>query len=776
MRRVERDLGSVAAGRELLPEEKQVLFERTVRVSCRLAPLAHVPHAASIVVVGICFIPASMTVFRPVWTASMLALAAVSIVTWLPRSIDEYQPTRRDLWGLRIEPVCWALLYGALVWHVLPNVGSARQMWIVATLAGVIGAGSMALSTERSVGFVWLWGHVAAVFSVFVATGSVTFWVLGGQLVVYALALSLVIASISITFERRCLAELDADAERAVVSLLLGDFEGGSRDWLWRTTASGELRSTSERFASAAGTDPDAVDGRTLVDLLGGLAAETGASAAAIERIGEAMAEGRSFHEVEVPLEVRGEPRWWSVSGRPAVEAGGSLGWHGVCADVTQDHEHRSEVLRLATVDAVTGLANRHRLNLELAERVERRLPGREVVVGIIDLDDFKEINDTLGHPFGDRVLAEVARRLQTVAEPGELCARLGGDEFAIVIDAPQGPASTSLDRWSADRLGAFTGALHAPIYLDGLRLEVNGSVGFARLPADAHSAEDLIMLADLALYDAKAAGRAELRPYEPRLAADAVVRARAVQDLGRGIEQEELEVWFQPQYELQSGTLIGAEALVRWRHPTQGLLPPGAFIPAAETSGLIVPLGRQVLRQALDEARGWPGCLRVAVNVSALNLMAADFDRDVARELERAGVDPARLELEVTESGVVDPRAIELLEHLRRTGIRIAIDDFGTGYSSFATLRRLPVDALKIDRAFVAPLAPEVDDPSQVVVRAIIEVAEALGLEVVAEGVETPAQAEILTALHCKAVQGFHFGRPMPADAMAALARQHHA
>ncbi|WP_426574331.1 putative bifunctional diguanylate cyclase/phosphodiesterase [Aquihabitans sp. McL0605] len=747
----------------LTPDQAELLADRQVQVTCRLAPLANLLHLASIVMTGLFFIPSSTGWFRPAWTGAMVLLGLNSVRWWLPRSQATYDRGRRDLWGLRAEAATWSVLNGILAWKALPVADPRQQLLLVATIAGVIGAGAMALSTERTVGFTWLWGHVLTIGTAFVATGQPTLRLLTVQLVVYGAALSLAILYLSVTFELRCRAEMAADAEREVVTLLLDDVEGGARDWLWEAQPDGALVGVSNRFAARTGRPVHRVEGRSLPDLLAELgAADHRDGRAPFDALVAALAADRAFRDLVVPVLVEGVRSWWSISGHPTPVGAGPSGWRGVCSDVTEGHRHQREVLRLATIDTLTGLPNRHRFHEALAARAATASADRRLVLAIVDLDNFKIVNDTLGHPVGDGLLRAVAQRLRHDLTADEECFRLGGDEFAILLDETGGASALA-------RLGSFLDVLHDPFSVEGNRLEVTGCLGHAALPGDAAEPDELVRLADLALYAAKGAGPGVVRRFDRGLGERMAARALALHDLGRAIDQEQFALWYQPQIDLATGRVLGFEALLRWHHPARGLVAPGAFIDVAEETGLIVPIGAWAARRALADARSWPEPLRVAINLSPTQLVSAGFVDGFTRVLAASGVDPGRVELEVTESGVVDRHAQAALEAVRATGVALAIDDFGTGYSSFATLRALPVDTVKIDRAFVAQLDPTPGHASQVVVRAIIEVARALALGCVAEGVETVEQAALLRALGCPTAQGYLYARPMPAAQVAA-------
>jgi diguanylate cyclase (GGDEF)-like protein len=411
--------------------------------------------------------------------------------------------------------------------------------------------------------------------------------------------------------------------------------------------------------------------------------------------------------------------------------------------------------------DALTGLPNREHLRRRLATALDDVADGRAqgAAVMILDLDDFKQVNETLGHQEGDLLLVEVGVRLATAVGQAGTVARLGGDEFAVLLP-------DTADESRVLRIGRrILQALEQPIALDGLEIEVTGSLGIALAPAHADDPAALLKRADIAMYDAKTSTRG-LRLYEPELDTDHPRRITLVSELRSALQSGEIEVHVQPLLRLSSGAVTGTEALARWSHPELGAVAPDYFIPIAERSGLIGLLTSRMLDRSLAACAEWRAAgndLGVAVNLSARSLLDADLVDEVARLLRRHDVPADRLTLEVTESSVMadPPRAVALLHQLRDLGVRLSVDDFGTGYSSLSYLKRLPVHEVKIDRSFVAGLAEQGED--MVIVRAIIDLGHHLGLEVVAEGVEDQATWDLLASMGCDLVQGWHLARPMP-------------
>jgi len=464
-------------------------------------------------------------------------------------------------------------------------------------------------------------------------------------------------------------------------------------------------------------------------------------------------------------------PEWLGVSAVRGPD-GKVTHYVAISSDISERKAAEARIEFLAHHDPLTDLPNR----LLLKDRLERAIAHGErtrskVALLFIDLDRFKTVNDSLGHPVGDRLLREAAQRLRACIRAMDTVSRQGGDEFLVVL--------TELD--DAD---AVTGvaenilaALAVPFSLDGHDVAISCSVGIAVFPEDGRDFDGLLKKADIAMYHAKEAGRNAFRYYSERMNIDALERLDLQNRLRRDLEQGEFRLHYQPLVELASGRIVGAEALVRWNNKDVGLVPPSRFITVAEESGLIVQLGDWVLREACRELRRWHDAghtdLSMAVNLSAIQFRRGSVDETVMAALADAGADPAALELELTESILLQgaEHVLAAVRRLKGLGIRLSIDDFGTGYSSLAYLKRFAVDKLKIDQSFVHDLPSDPD--SAAIVRAVIQMAKSLNLLVLAEGVETAAIADNLRLLRCDYVQGFHFGRPMPAEEFRALIDQ---
>ena len=454
-------------------------------------------------------------------------------------------------------------------------------------------------------------------------------------------------------------------------------------------------------------------------------------------------------------------------------DAGAIIGVSVIARDITQRKQLEEQLIRQALHDPLTGLANR----ALFADRLEHALargrgPGTTVAILVIDLDGFKDINDSLGHDAGDDLLTIAGMRLQGHARPGDTVARLGGDEFGVLLE----DIATAEAMRSAN---ALLEGLATPIVLRDRDLTPTASIGIAI--AAGEDAEALLRNADTAMYAAKRQGKGGYALFEPAMHATVLERLDLAADLSRAVEKGQLHLCYEPQISLESGRVCCLEALVRWRHPTRGEVSPGEFIPLAEETGMILPIGHWVLREACRQVKAWqerwpaPAPLTIAVNLSARQLQHPGIVDEVRAALAATGLDSQSLVLEITETAIMEQldAAITILTELRRLGVRLALDDFGTGYSSLSYLQRLPVDILKIDRSFVAGVAKSTQDSA--LARGILTLGQTLGLETVAEGIETAEQLAALRELGCQLGQGYYFARPLGPTAVDALLERHY-
>jgi diguanylate cyclase (GGDEF)-like protein/PAS domain S-box-containing protein len=463
---------------------------------------------------------------------------------------------------------------------------------------------------------------------------------------------------------------------------------------------------------------------------------------------------------------------WISENARAVKNTDGSVQFfEGTVVDITARKQHDAALEYQASHDSLTGLPNRSLLRDRIEQAIAKaRRDSNRVAVVFVDLDHFKLINDSLGHHVGDRLLLEVADRLIACVRSHDTVARHGGDEFVLVLTEQHGGEETLAI------INRLLDMISRPWVDNGQEYGLSCSVGISCFPKDGDDPDALLRSADAAMYKAKATGRGTYNFYTPELNQAINERLDLENSLRHAIEREEFRVHYQPRIEVASGRIIGAEALIRWDCPGRGLIPPDSFISIAEETGLIIPIGQWILQEACRQASAWQRAglprINVSVNLSPIQFRHAGLVQSVAAALAQAGLDPACLELELTESFVMhDAERINLaMQSLKALGVEIAVDDFGTGYSSLSYLKRFPVDRLKVDKSFVRDIDSDPDDAA--IVRAIITLGHALGLKVVAEGVETRAHHEFLRQHGCDELQGYYFSRPIPALEMEALLR----
>ncbi len=556
-------------------------------------------------------------------------------------------------------------------------------------------------------------------------------------------------------------AEVEARTELATREAEFRLLAEHSGDFLSRHDGRGRFLYASPACEALLGVRPEQLVGRTAAEA-GLLSQRSDGSAAAA-----AFSEGRDDGTTVVFRIVRadGEVRWLETAARAVPHRDGQAREIvAVTRDVSDRKRAEDELARQALHDTLTGLPNRALFldRLQQALRRARRRPAG-VAVLFIDLDRFKLINDSFGHAAGDRVLCDVAARLRDELRPADTIARFGGDELTILCeDVPGEPFARGI----AERIAAL---FEQPFVVDDSEAFLQASIGIALAGPD-DTPENLLRDADAAMYRAKDAGRARIEVFDEAMRADARDRVATEAALRRAIERDELRLHVQPVVALASGRIQGFEGLVRWQHPQRGLVAPDAFIPLAEETGLIVPIGRWVLREVCRTLRRWHAELgrewvQCSVNLSVRDLQQPDLVESVRAALDETGVRPDRLVLEITESAVMESAAgtVDTLHRLKALGVRVALDDFGTGYSSLARLHRFPLDVMKIDRSFTAALGEDHDGAS--IAAAIVSLGHALGLGVVAEGIQDEAQLRAIQRLGCSFGQGYHFARPAPPE-----------
>ena len=572
----------------------------------------------------------------------------------------------------------------------------------------------------------------------------------------------------------RAIGRIVLEKQNQTIGMFLRDYAENASDWLWETDQELRLRNVSPRMAEVARRPRSSLEGVSLREAL-----RRGPDASAADTLIALLEERAAFRNVVVPVEIAGETRWWSVTGRPIMGDGALFeGYRGIGSDVTEIRRSEQRVRYLALHDSLTGLANRQSFIDSLLDACNECLrdahgalsrdPAEPPMVAflILDLDRFKSVNDSFGHAVGDTLLEAVAERLRGCLRKGTVVARLGGDEFGVMLRTPDAASCLAVCQRIID-------TLNIDYALAGSRQSVGVSIGVSFLDHRHAVPAHWMRCADLALYAAKAAGRGVFRVFRPDMISEDDDRLSLRTDLKSAIVQGALRLAYQPIFHSHSDEIVCVEALCRWDHPALGPIPPSRFIRLAEETGMIAQLGGWALDEACRVASAWPDGVRIAVNVSPLQLRDCDFTLQVARALSESGLAAHRLELELTESAYLDAgeRTLRTLHDLRHAGVRIVLDDFGTGYSALSYIASFQCDGVKIDASFIRDL--ESNACKAAVVRAIGQLAADLAIPVTAEGVETAEQLAMVRQLAVTQAQGYLLQRPTSEETIAVLLRR---
>ena len=746
----------------------QEIRTRQFQAALQLVPFTSSTNVAIAIATALSFRHTTPTLATLIWLGSLCALELDSLRSFRLSTAPGHVVRPQDSRRFALQSGMVATLFAMPVIWLLPQVDADHRVLIATVAAGMIGTGAFVLAPVPIAGLLW---------TACLGLGSgIALSLLGGPiylaililLVVYSILMAVTVLFNSHLLVSRVRAEAQAERQSQVVELLLKDFEGSARDWLWETDVNGNLRHVSARLAEALGRGIASLVGAPLVPLLRQTFPNLSrAEALALDALQSRLYGRRAFRDQVVPVMAGTELRWWALTAKPLIDSEGEFhGWRGVGSDTTEIQRRDMEMTRLANFDSLTDLANRRQFQACLDALMPLGTLHQGILLIVLDLDNFKAVNDSLGHLMGDQMLRQVARRLSPLVGDGEVLARLGGDEYAMIV-----PGEFT-DAQCIQRAQLLLDALREPCFINAMRIELRGSVGMACAPRHGSSADQLLKAADAALYASKDAGRDTVRLFDAQMDALARHRMSVLNDLGKALERGELELHYQPQINVRTRAIIGFEALLRWRHPQRGMLSPNEFIPIAEETGMIVPIGAWVMRRAGIEAAKWPAHMIVAVNLSAVQFASRDLLDEVKAALSGARLNAERLELEVTESSLIQDSsgARETMNSLRTLGVHVALDDFGTGYSSLAYLRSFPLDKLKIDRAFTNALDHDEEGEASAIVRAIIQLATALKLRTTAEGVETASQMEALRARGCSDMQGYYFAKPIPPEKIPAF------
>ena len=539
----------------------------------------------------------------------------------------------------------------------------------------------------------------------------------------------------------------DVGSQSESSSLLLQEYEQRGVGWLWQVDSENRVTYISSRMSALLGKPAQQLIGHSLPSLLGGHA-----------ELGRVLLEKQPFNSLEMELKTARGPRWISIAGDPIIDTAGRFeGFRGVGSDITEIRQTQERLTHLANVDVLSGLPNRGRVRQLLGEALRGATSGNvPCAIMFLDLDGFKPVNDTFGHPKGDAVLRAVAKRLVDEVGADGHVGRMGGDEFAIVVIDAQ---SRKIVEQLADRI---INAIKQPYQIDQTEIRIGVSIGCAFGPIDGATVDDLILKADLALYQAKDAGRGCARYFSSELQSEQEDRVRLEADLRQAIAANQFHLAFQPLINAKDQRLVGFEALIRWNHPQRGNVPPNVFIPVAEESGLMGVIGEWVIDEACKAAASWPEPITVALNISPKQIILPALPNTVSEALARYKLPGNRIELEVTEGVFLGDNGstLDVLKRLRALGVGIALDDFGTGYSSIGYLNKAVFHKLKIDGSFVREAGSRPENVA--IIQSIVQLAKSFRMSITAEGVETAEDFERMRELGCDVIQGYLFGRPL--------------
>ena len=639
----------------------------------------------------------------------------------------------------------------AVIWLSLPlflfNGLNPTDQIILATLTAALGTAALGLVVVPACASAWLACFVVGLSAeLLLARTSVPFQHALPILFTLGVAVCGVLAVSRWAFQQ-LKTNADMGSQSASAALLLQEYEQRGVGWLWQVDADNRVTYISSRMTALLGRPSAQILGHSLPALLGGHA-----------ELGRVLLEKQTFTSLEMELGTARGPRWISIAGDPIIDTAGRFeGFRGVGSDVTEVRQTQERLTHLANVDVLSGLPNRGRVRQLLGEALRAATVGNvPCAIMFLDLDGFKPVNDTFGHPKGDAVLQAVAKRLCDEVGPDGHVGRMGGDEFAIVVPDAQ---SRRKIEGLADRI---IRSIAEPYQIDQTEIMIGVSIGCSFGPIDGATVDDLILKADLALYEAKGAGRGVAKFFSSELQSEQEDRVRLETDLRQAIALKQFHLLYQPLVSARSQKLIGFEALIRWNHPQRGLVPPPVFIPVAEESGLMAVIGEWVIEEACRAIATWPEPITLAINISPKQLAQAALPNLVNQALLRHKVPANRLELEVTEGVFLgdNGHTLDVLHRLRSLGVGIALDDFGTGYSSIGYLNKAVFHKLKIDGSFVREAGTRPENVA--IIQSIVQLAKSFRMTVTAEGVETAQDFERMRELGCDIIQGYLFGRPL--------------
>ncbi len=752
-------------GESHIPSEYQTAYRsRQFRTIAQLLPMASVAtYCANLL--GVFFTWSQGNhLFLIVWSAALCFIATYELVLWWRYTVRDKQKEVSSfmVYVLAFNIGLAGILYALLVNHLFNIFSDYHRIFLLSIVAAFISSGGWLFASLPLVGLIWIATMGGGLIFGLISFGE-SFWLLALLTAAYCTFLYLVILIFSRQYVAGLMAETEIAKQHQTVSLLLNDFEEKASDWLWEVDKKDHLRHLSQKLIEATENNTEALLSVPYIYIIESLLDTKESSALSqFNRLTNAFRSYSDFSDITLPVIVKGETRWWSFSAKTLRDQNNKHnGWRGVTSDVSSAIIREKEMITQANTDTLTNIGNRYFFNQKLAQLCSESKSNkdRSCALMLLDLDNFKFINDAFGHAAGDSLLIEVSKRLKENIPSEAILARLGGDEFAVII--PHSATTEKMTRLSTQ----LKSIISQPWYYGDNQIEIHVSIGIAFTNNTINSIKSFLRASDLALYAAKEAGRDAIRFFKLEMEEAANRKSKILSEMRQSIANNEFILHYQPQFNLQTGKLIGFEALVRWQHPIQGMISPADFIPIAEESGLIVPLGAWVLEQACLEAAKWPSDLSVAVNVSIIQIERTDLLAEIKEVLARTQLPISQLEIEITESVLMTEQspAFDFLIGLKEAGIRIALDDFGTGFSSLSYLQNLPLDKIKIDQSFIN--LSDMDSKTCAIIRSITQLASALKLNTIAEGIEREGQCELLFDLGVNSGQGYLYSQPMPAE-----------
>jgi len=658
-------------------------------------------------------------------------------------------------------------VFGFFCCYLFVDANAEQRLILIAIFAGMISGGAFALCTIPRAALAWVIPQCVISALALLTIQSIAVKVaLIGLLVIYSFLIMTTVLSIYSMYILRLKAEDEAQLERQdaeyqkdMIKLLMRDFEDHVNDWLWEISPTKKLRQLSKKIIDDLQLNDEKIVEIGLATLFLEMLAINGEQQhEKFSILLDKLEEKFPFNGVVVPVRIRNEISWLSMSGKPLYDRNKQfVGWRGFCTDITSDYLHTQQIEYLANFDSLTGLPNRNYFSRHFSEKND---DSRPFALMMIDLDNFKEVNDVFGHSEGDSLLKMVAKRFSEHILDDDILTRFGGDEFVLVTYSPQNAAGIA---------AKLLGCLKKPMTIQNATVEINATIGISLSQKDGSSENDLFGKADMAMYDAKLSGKNKFVFFDADIESRLIHRNEMISDLKLAIEREEFHLVYQPQVDTEQANRVFAfEALLRWQHPIKGLIAPSEFIPLAEEAGMINEIGIWVLTQACIQALNWPAHIIVSVNVSGIEFSSDNYVDCVINILETTGLDPKRLELEVTESAIINNIDLvnEKLTLLQKSNVQIALDDFGTGFSSLAYIQNLSINKLKLDSTFVTGLGLKNDrNRSEAIIDIVVKLAKTLDVVMIVEGVETKEQLTILSELGCSNIQGYFFSFPKNPD-----------